>query len=79
MVKKAVIVLNRPTCSLVANVHRLLYVNFVLQVRNTANKGYEQVCAKLRCWISWHLKHIRMIAAIYVSSVDLLLILYTRI
>ena len=43
--EKAVIVLNRPTCSLVANVRRLQYANFVLQVSNAANEATDKcVC-----------------------------------
>ena len=30
------------------------------------------MCVKLYCWESWHLKRIRMITAMYVSSADLL-------
>ena len=36
------------------------------------------VCVILCCQMLWHLKHIRMITALYVSSVDLLLTHYAR-
>ena len=42
-------------------------------------QGYGWVCAKFCCWMLWHLKHIRIIAAMYVSSADLLSIHYARI
>ena len=31
-------------------------------------QGYEPVCANLYCWMLWHLKCIRIIAAMHVSS-----------
>ena len=42
-------------------------------------RGYEEVCAKLFWHMLWHVKYIRMIAAMYVSSVDPLSIHFTRI
>ena len=41
-------------------------------------KSYRRVYAKLCSWMLWHLKCIGMIAAVYVSSADLLSIHYKQ-
>ena len=42
-------------------------------------RGYRQVCVELCCWMSWRQTCIKMIAATYVSSVDLLSTFCARI
>ena len=38
--------------------------------RGTLRTRLQTVCAKLCCQMSWHLKHIRMIAAMYIHEVS---------
>ena len=61
------------------NVHRLQYANFMLQTNSAANETMDRHVQKLCCLMLWCLKHIRMIAAMYVTSADLLLVHYARI
>ena len=72
---------NRTNSSLVANLQRLLLVarEFCTAGEEHCKQGYERECAKPWWRMSWRLKHIRTIAAMYVCSVDLLLIHYARI
>ena len=59
--------------------HSLLAVcKFCAAGEERGNKA-TNVCVNLWCWMLCHLKCINMIAAMYVSSVDLLSIDYTRI
>ena len=44
----------------------LYYVNFMLQAKNAANKATDG-CG---CRMSWHLKHIRTIAAMYICELS---------
>ena len=52
------------------------FCNFRTQLCATSDecceRGYRQVCVELRCQMSWHQTHIKMIAATFVGSVDLL-------
>ena len=45
------------------NVRHMQCTNFVLQVTDRCEQVYEWECVKLCYRTSWHLKHIRMIAA----------------
>ena len=70
-----------PTRSLVANFPKcssLVVCKFRTAGEERCERGYGRVCAKPLCRMSWRLKHIRAIAAMYVSSVDLLFRLTTQ-
>ena len=61
---------NGPTCSLVSkacSVDRLQYMNIALLEENIADEAMTGVC-KPCCRLQWHLKLIKMIAAMYMSS-----------
>lgn len=67
MVKKSISCqkVDQPIASLLSfcNVRHMQYTNFLLQVTDRCEQGYEWECVKLCYRMSWCLKHIRMITA----------------
>ena len=71
-----------PTCRNIAKLlqHSSLAVHkFHIIIEKCCEQDYGWVCAKPCCQMLWRLKHIRMIAAMYISSAHLISIYYTRI
>ena len=67
-----IVVGSGPICSRVDKLLQcsLLSVSkFRIASKKRCEQGYGWVCAKFCCRMSWQLKHIRMLAAMYVSSV----------
>ena len=81
--KSCIVLQSRPTCSLVAKFlsvqSSLAVCEFCAAEEERCEQGHGQVCANLRCRMSWSLKRIRTIAATYVSSADQLSIHYAKI
>ena len=81
--KSCIVLQSRPTCSLVAKFlsvqSSLAVCEFHAAEEERCERGHGQVCANLRCRMSWSLKRIRTIAATYVSSADQLSIHYAKI
>jgi len=68
---------DRPTCDLVAKLPQCLFLavhEFCAAGEECCEQGYGSVGMKICCWVLSHMNQIRMIAAMYVSSVDLLLV-----
>ena len=64
--------------SLVAKFPQLQYANFVLQARNAANETADGCMRNFAARCCGALKRVRMIAAMYVSSADLLSVHYAQ-
>ena len=80
--ESSIVVESRSTCSPVAkHLQRssLAVWEFCAAGKEHFEQGHRQVCANLWCRMSWRLKRIRAIAAMYLSSVDLPSIYYARI
>ena len=80
--ENCIVLESAPTHSLIANLLKhssLVVCEFRTAGEERCKQGCTWLCAKPWCRMSWRLKHIRIIAATYVSSVDLLSIHYARI
>ena len=79
--ESCIVLESRSPCSPVAKLLQLSYVVHELCAASEEHceRGYRQVCVELCCRMSWRQTCIKMIAVMYVSSVDLLSTICARI